>query len=58
MDVLALVLHILVSFAACAEAITRADFPPGFTFGTASSAYQVQCYPNIHLSDFSGHGLS
>jgi beta-glucosidase len=33
--------HILVSFAACAEAIRRADFPPGFTFGTASSAYQV-----------------
>lgn len=35
------VVHILISFAACAEAISRADFPPGFVFGTASSAYQV-----------------
>jgi beta-glucosidase len=34
-------LHILISFAACAEAIRRADFPPGFVFGTASSAYQA-----------------
>lgn len=41
MGVLTLV-HILVSFAACAEAIRRADFPPGFTFGTASSAYQYE----------------
>lgn len=30
------------SFAASAEAIRRADFPPGFTFGTASSAYQYE----------------
>lgn len=41
MGVLTLV-HILVSFAASAEAIRRADFPPGFTFGTASSAYQYE----------------
>uniref|UniRef100_A0A0D9WTC9 4-hydroxy-7-methoxy-3-oxo-3,4-dihydro-2H-1,4-benzoxazin-2-yl glucosidebeta-D-glucosidase n=1 Tax=Leersia perrieri TaxID=77586 RepID=A0A0D9WTC9_9ORYZ len=34
--------HILVSFSACAEAISRADFPPGFIFGTASSAYQYE----------------
>jgi len=40
MGVLTLV-HILISFAACAEALRRADFPQGFVFGTASSAYQV-----------------
>ena len=44
MGVLILV-HILISFSACAEALRRADFPPGFVFGTASSAYQVRsCY--------------
>ena len=44
MGVLTLV-HILISFTACAEALRRADFPPGFVFGTASSAYQVHsCY--------------
>uniref|UniRef100_A0A0A9A9J7 Uncharacterized protein n=1 Tax=Arundo donax TaxID=35708 RepID=A0A0A9A9J7_ARUDO len=32
MGVLTLV-HILISFAACAEAIRRTDFPPGFVFG-------------------------
>uniref|UniRef100_A0A0E0ADF2 Beta-glucosidase n=1 Tax=Oryza glumipatula TaxID=40148 RepID=A0A0E0ADF2_9ORYZ len=30
------------SFSACVEAISRADFPPGFIFGTASSAYQYE----------------
>lgn len=56
MGVLTLV-HILVSFAACAEAIRRADFPPGFTFGTASSAYQVKYCENTRLSDFSRSGF-
>lgn len=41
MSLLTLV-HILVSFSACVEAISRADFPPGFIFGTASSAYQYE----------------
>nr|CAB3471209.1 unnamed protein product [Digitaria exilis] len=41
MGVLTLV-HILISFAACTEALRRADFPQGFVFGTASSAYQYE----------------
>uniref|UniRef100_A0A0E0LET6 4-hydroxy-7-methoxy-3-oxo-3,4-dihydro-2H-1,4-benzoxazin-2-yl glucosidebeta-D-glucosidase n=1 Tax=Oryza punctata TaxID=4537 RepID=A0A0E0LET6_ORYPU len=41
MSLLTLV-HILVSFSACVEAISRADFPTGFIFGTASSAYQYE----------------
>ncbi|CAD6338617.1 unnamed protein product [Miscanthus lutarioriparius] len=41
MGVLTLV-HILISFAACAEALRRADFPQGFVFGTASSAYKYE----------------
>jgi hypothetical protein len=41
-------LHILISFTACAEAIRRADFPPSFVFGTGSSAYQVG-YCNFFL---------
>uniref|UniRef100_A0A0E0LET5 Beta-glucosidase n=1 Tax=Oryza punctata TaxID=4537 RepID=A0A0E0LET5_ORYPU len=30
------------NFSACVEAISRADFPTGFIFGTASSAYQYE----------------
>ncbi|RZS21610.1 hypothetical protein BHM03_00054272 [Ensete ventricosum] len=36
------ILHILVSIVATSEAIRRDDFPGGFVFGTASSAYQFE----------------
>ncbi|KAK6934372.1 Glycoside hydrolase family 1 [Dillenia turbinata] len=37
-----LVLTILGTVINYSESITRADFPPGFVFGTASSAYQFE----------------
>ncbi|XP_009418476.2 beta-glucosidase 25 [Musa acuminata AAA Group] len=36
------ILYILVSIVATSEAIRRDDFPSGFVFGTASSAYQFE----------------
>lgn len=46
-------------------AITRADFPPGFVFGTASSAYQVpirkkrwSCFHWVYMLNSISHILS
>jgi hypothetical protein len=38
-------LLLAVASPAPAAAITKGDFPPGFVFGTGSSAYQVRIRP-------------
>lgn len=43
------ILYILVSIVATSEAIRRDDFPSGFVFGTASSAYQVWGHAEMSL---------
>ena len=34
----------LLLFLCCAEGISRAEFPDGFLFGTATSAYQARMF--------------
>ncbi|KAE9597344.1 putative beta-glucosidase [Lupinus albus] len=41
---LILAVTILFQIQTCKSDINRADFPNGFTFGTASSAFQVSIY--------------
>jgi hypothetical protein len=50
----ALLLLLAVTCPAAAT-ITKGDFPPGFIFGTGSSAYQVRCSARAtYIGDFSG----
>jgi hypothetical protein len=53
----AVLVLLAVASPAPAAAITKGDFPPGFVFGTGSSAYQVrtsvaQATPPDHSSPF------
>lgn len=45
---LSLVFFLLIGVLESAEAISRAEFPDGFIFGTASSAFQVRMLLRIN----------
>ena len=44
-----LILMSLSNVSAHTQHLSRNDFPPGFIFGVASSAYQVSVYFIIHI---------